>query len=242
MLFNKFKMLNKGKIPKSIWFLESYYILGYLSIVGSHFAAIKYYPDLWNFETWAWNWNLKDSNVPLIVLILLSLILIITSIFIFVFYANCQKRNSKIYIYVLPIFVYLTSIISMFITPAGANFGFFGIVSGLSFFIFVYLLILFYDEIPTNDRALELMHRRYLQFLSSFVWLIIIGGTWIIAFLFQLAPPNPEKNNMLPMAFTIGVIENLIVDGIGLLLVAYSFNERLRDIEKKLEDNSQKSV
>lgn len=230
-------MFDIGTISKEIWFLEVYYIISYLLIFSGHFAAIKYYPDLWNFKTWAWNWNLDVGNVPLIMLILLIFILIITCLFILFFISNCQKRKSKIYIYTLPIFVFITSTISMFMIPAGANFGFFGISGALSFFIFIYLLILFYDGFPTNDKALEAMHRRYLQYLNSFVWLIIFGGTWIIASLFRLAPPNPEKNDMLLMAFTIGVIENFFVDGIGLLLVVYSFNKRLSDIERKLDDS-----
>lgn len=179
--------------------------------------------------------------------ILLILISIITSLFILVYIPKCQRKNSKNYIYIVPIFIFATSISSLFLIPQalflipqGLNFGMLGFMGALSFFSLIFLLILFYDETPTNAKALDLMHRRYLQYFSSFVWLVIIGGTWVIWFLLQQMPP--KKTDMFSVAFTIATFQNLFVGGVGLLLAAYSFNKRLRDIEQKIGTYPQKNI
>lgn len=222
---HKLMLLDDVIIPKHIWFLEIYYILGYLINVSAHYYAIKNYPEVWNLQsTNIGNWTKLISPVS---------ILIITSIFVLFFIPKCQKLNSKVYIPVVPFVIFITSIISLRLIPSGLNFGFIGLLAALSFFIFVFLLILFYDDPLTNEKALERMHYRYLQFLQSFVWLVIIGGTWLVFFLLQQMPP--QKTSMFPIAFSVAAFQNVFVGGVGLLLVVYSLNERLRDIENKLD-------
>lgn len=236
MLFDRLKLFDIDKISKYVWILEIYYIFSYLIMFLGHIVGLTYFRDVWNVDEWVLKF--QDRNVTLSDFILLMLVLIITCLLILFFMSKYQKRNSKIYIYIVPIFIFISLMFTMFMIPAGLNFGLFGFSGALSFFIFIFILILFYDETPTNEKSLDLMHRRYLQFFNSFVWLVIIGGTWLIAFLLKETPPT--KTEMFPIAFSIAAIQNLFVGGVGLLLVAYSFNERLRDIEKKLEIGSQK--
>jgi hypothetical protein len=223
-MLHKLKLLDNIIIPKYVWFLEIYYVFGYLINAVAHYYTIKNFPEIW---------NLQGANITLNELILPILISIITGIFILLFIPECQGRKSKNYIYIVPTVIFLTSIVSNSLIPSGLNIGFIGFLATISFFIFISLLILFYDEPPTNEKALELMHSRYLQFLQSFVWLIIIGGTWFVVFILQLMPP--QKTPMFQTAFSIGAFQYLFVGGVGLLLVAYSFNKRLRDIENKLD-------
>jgi len=145
-----------------------------------------------------------------------------------------QRRNWNFYILVVPFSLLLISIFSLSRINEEANIGLIGLMGVLSFFILIVLFILFHDAIPTKEKALELMHHRYLQFLSSFIWLVIIGGTWIVALYLQQF--TPKKFDIFPIAFIIAAFQNIFVFGGGLLLVAYSFNERLRDIERKLDD------
>lgn len=227
MQFHKFKLLDDVIIQKYVWFLEFYYILGYLINMSAHYYTIKNYPEVWNLPSVnIGNWTKLITPI---------LILIMTSIFILFFIPKCQKLNLKIYIYVVPLIIFITSIISLLSIPSGMNFGYIGLLAALSFFILIFLLILFYDETPTNEKALELMHKRYLQFLQSFVFLIIGGGTWLIFFLLQQMPPT--KTPMFPIAFSVAAFQNVFVGGVGLLLVVYSLNERLRYIERELDES-----
>lgn len=227
-------MFEKGVISKHVWILELYYVLSYLIINSVHYIVIKYHLETWNLGKRMW--VSQDSDIIRVELILLVLILIITSLFILFFIPPYYKRrNSKVYVYIVPIFVFLTSYFSIFITGEGLNFGDLGFISEVSFFMFIFLLVLSYDNTPTNPKALELMHHRYLQFLYSIVWLIIFGGTWIIAFLLQQVPTN--KTDMFIFAFVVGAIQNLFISGAGLILIVYAFNERLRDIEHRLDSS-----
>lgn len=227
-MLHKLKLLDNIIIPKYVWLLEIYYVFGYLINLVAYYYTIKNFPEVWNFI------NSHSTNITINELILPILISIMTGIFVLFFIPKCQKRNSKDYIYtVVPTVIFLTSIISLSMLPSGLNVGYIGFLAAISFFIFIFLVILFYDETPTNEKALELMHHRYLQFLHSFVWLIIIGGTWFVVFMLQLIPP--QKTPMFTTAFSIAAFQYLFVGGVGLLLVAYSFNKRLRDIENKLD-------
>lgn len=105
------------------------------------------------------------------------------------------------------------------------------------FFIWLFNFIL-YSKTASNDKQRELQHKKYLQYMNSFMWVGIFGLLTFANIYSQLVEELTGSINGPPAYPRIITLLQLFVISLsGIYLVFRAFDIKLEEIEKKaIED------
>ncbi len=101
-------------------------------------------------------------------------------------------------------------------------------------FILSFNILMFFEKKSDWSKGhADLVHRRYIEYFRTFVWLVLFG---IVSYLgwelnaFGHSQPLPGAPQTSPI---IGLFQLVCVFTLGLMLVIYAFHVRLKEIEER---------